>query len=198
MGEMKEKKEDRKIPSASELYFRKREMQSLAEEIGEILLKVNQNRELFQEHENGEFIKTFDAVENILMHRHFNKEPDLKDFKRFIRALNIKKGLRKPHPSDYGLPSSSFIPNPPNAPYTERGLAVTLERFLKCFVNTPQLKKFNPFDICPYCGTLFAKKRKSKAYCSNICKSAAYNELMGPEYFREKADKLRKAKRNPK
>jgi hypothetical protein len=60
------------------------------------------------------------------------------------------------------------------------------------------LHEYNPIAVCENCNGLFIRTRADGKYCSVPCRSAAFNQRMGKEYFAEKQRDSREAKRKQK
>jgi hypothetical protein len=135
------------------------------------------------------------GVEAILRSKIQGEEVDQGAFRSFVRALSAEPPS---HPSDYGLKSLELLRRPPGIrPFSERGVADLVNRYLQCFVETPELEKHNPLGVCsrPECQTIFLKSRSDQAFCSTDCRVADWNKKKAaeePGYWADAARRSRK------
>jgi hypothetical protein len=58
------------------------------------------------------------------------------------------------------------------------------------------LHEHNPIAVCQHCDGLFIRTRSDGEYCSVKCRSAAWSQSKGKEYFAEKQRESRAARKN--
>lgn len=88
--------------------------------------------------------------------------------------------------------------------YLSRGsnlIRVTVEdaiRYINLLAENPDLKTSEPIGVCSQCNGIYMKRRTNQEYCSTRCRSEAWANAKGKNYFAAKARESRAARKAQK